>query len=56
MYSGVWLYQLKRVAEFSTQMYKIGTLGHSIFLLESNEFGSTTSRAFTDYDYQNITE
>ena len=48
--------QLKRVPEFSTQIYKIGTLGHSIFWLESNEFDSTNSRAFTDYDYQNITK
>ena len=48
--------QLKRVQEFSTQIYKIGTLGHSVFWLESNEFDLTTSRAFTDYDYQNLTK
>ena len=48
--------QLKRVQEFSTQIYKIGTLGQSVFWLESNEFDLTTSRAFTDYDYQNLTK
>ena len=48
--------QLKRVPEFSTEIYKIGTLGHSVFWLESSEFDSSNSTAFTDYDYQNITK